>query len=43
MAFYIHLGCELSGSAYSTGLVDQWIHLIGLVERLDIMALVISL
>lgn len=43
MAFYIHLGCELSGMAESNRIVDQWIHTIPLFERLEIMGTVLEL
>jgi hypothetical protein len=43
MAFYIHLGCELSGKTESTRLVDCWIHAIPLFQRLGIMATVLEL
>ncbi|MGD8834797.1 MAG: hypothetical protein PVI54_15630 [Desulfobacteraceae bacterium] len=43
MAFYIHLGCELSGKAESNCLVDRWIHTIPLLERLGIMETVLEL
>jgi hypothetical protein len=43
MAFYIHLGCELSGKTESTRLVDRWIHVIPLLKRLGIMETVLEL
>lgn len=43
MAFYIHLGCELSGKAESNHLVDRWIHIIPLLLRLEIMETVLEL
>jgi hypothetical protein len=43
MAFYIHLGCELSGKTESTRLVDCWIHAIPLFQRLGIMETVLGL
>jgi hypothetical protein len=43
MAFYIHLGCELSGETESNRFVDQWIHTIPLFERLEIMGMVLGL
>jgi hypothetical protein len=43
MAFYIHLGCELSGKTESTRLVDRWIHVIPLLQRLGIMETVLEL
>jgi hypothetical protein len=43
MAFYIHIGCELSGKAESNRLVDRWIHAIPLLERLMIMETVLEL
>jgi hypothetical protein len=43
MAFYIHLGCELSGKAESNRLVDSWIHVIPLFKRLEIMETVLEL
>ncbi len=43
MAFYIHLGCELSGKAESNRIVDNWIHVIPLFERLGIMETVLAL
>jgi hypothetical protein len=43
MAFYIHLGCELSGKTESTRLVDSWIHAIPLLQRLGIMETVLEL
>ena len=43
MAFYIHLGCELSGKAESNRVVDQWIHTIPLFQRLAIMETVLEL
>ena len=43
MAFYIHLGCELSGKSESTRLVDRWIHAIPLFQRLGIMETVLEL
>jgi hypothetical protein len=43
MAFYIHLGCELSGKAESTRFVDRWIHTMSLFQRLGIMETVLEL
>jgi hypothetical protein len=43
MAFYIHLGCELTGKTESTRLVDRWIHAIPLLQRLGIMETVLVL
>jgi hypothetical protein len=43
MAFYIHLGCELSGKTESNRLVDCWIHAIPLFQRLGIMETVLEL
>jgi len=43
MAFYIHLGCELSGTAGSNRVVDRWIHALPLFQRLEIMATVLAL
>lgn len=43
MAFYIHLGCELSGKAESNRVVDRWIHIIPLLQRLVIMETVLEL
>lgn len=43
MAFYIHIGCELSGKAESNRLIDKWIHTIPLAERLTIMEMVLDL
>jgi hypothetical protein len=43
MAFYVHLGCELSGKAESNRLVDRWIHAISLLQRLGIMETVLEL
>lgn len=43
MAFYIHLGCELSGKTESNRLVDRWIHTIPLLQRLGIMETVLEL
>jgi hypothetical protein len=43
MAFYIHLGCELTGKAESNRLVDCWIHAIPLFRRLGIMETVLEL
>jgi len=43
MAFYIHIGCELSGKAESTCFVDRWIHTMPLLQRLGIMAMVLEL
>ena len=43
MAFYIHLGCELSGKAESNRVVDCWIHTIPLLQRLGIMEIVLEL
>ena len=43
MAFYIHLGCELSGKAESNRFVDQWIHVIPLFQRLEIMEIALEL
>ena len=43
MAFYIHLGCELSGKPESTRFVDAWIHAVPLFIRLAIMETVLDL
>lgn len=43
MAFYIHIGCELSGKAESNRFVDNWIHSIDLLTRLSIMEIVLDL
>lgn len=43
MAFFIHIGCELSGSAESNMVIDQWIHMITLPTRLEIIQTVIEL
>ncbi len=43
MAFYIHLGCELTGRAESTQFIDRWIHLMGIIPRLNIMTIVLDL
>lgn len=43
MAFYIHLGCELSGKADSNRILDRWIHVIPLLQRLLIMEMVLDL
>lgn len=43
MAFYIHIGCELSGKAESNRFVDHWIHTIPLLHRLGIMETVLEL
>jgi hypothetical protein len=43
MAFYIHLGCVLSGKTESNRLVDRWIHVIPLLQRLGIMETVLEL
>jgi hypothetical protein len=43
MAFYIHLGCELSGRSESTRFMDSWIHRLPLFERLQIMETVLEL
>ena len=43
MAFYIHIGCELSGRAESTRFVDYWIHMIALSTRLEIIETVLDL
>ena len=43
MAFYIHLGCELSGKAESNRIVDRWLHTIPLILRLSIMEAVLEL
>jgi hypothetical protein len=43
MAFYIHLGCDLSGKSESTFLMDTWIHNTPLLIRLSIMAIVMEL
>jgi hypothetical protein len=43
MAFYIHLGCKLTGSRESNWLIDQWIHMVSLCVRLEIMETVLEL
>ena len=43
MAFYIHLGCELSGRAESNRFVDCWIHSVSLIQRLGIMETILEL
>jgi hypothetical protein len=43
MAFYIHIGCELNGKAESNKFVDQWIHAMALLIRLEIMSTVLDL
>lgn len=43
MAFYIHIGCELSGKAESNRFVDRWIHSVKLLRRLNIMETVLDL
>lgn len=43
MAFYIHIGCELSGSDESTQFIDRWIHMMGLSARLGIMEMVLGI
>jgi hypothetical protein len=43
MAFYIHLGCVLSGNGESNRVIDRWIHMAALRRRLDIMSLVFEL
>jgi hypothetical protein len=42
MAFYIHLGCKLTGSRESNWLVDRWIHMVPLWVRLEIMETVLE-
>lgn len=43
MAFYIHIGCELTGGAESNLFIDRWIHALSLYHRLQIMEAVIDL
>jgi len=43
MAFFIHLGCELTGRAESTQLIDRWIHMKDIISRLKIMATVLDI
>jgi hypothetical protein len=43
MAFYVHLGCELSGKIESTRMLDSWIHGTPLLKRLGIMETVLEL
>jgi hypothetical protein len=43
MAFYIHLGCELSGRAESTQFIDRWIHMMDILSRLNIMETVLAI
>ena len=43
MAFYIHIGCELTGRAESIQFIDRWIHMVDLTSRLDIMGIVLVL
>ena len=43
MAFYIHIGCELTGRRDSNALIDQWIHKMTLLWRLEVMATVLEL
>jgi len=43
MAFYIHIGCELTGRQDSNEFIDRWIHGIRLSSRLRVMERVIDL
>lgn len=43
MAFYIHIGCELTGRRESNAFIDQWIHGMTLFWRLEVMATVLDL
>ncbi len=43
MAFYIHIGCELTGRRDSNALIDRWIHDMSLFWRLEVMATVMDL
>lgn len=43
MAFYIHIGCELTGKPESTRFVDAWIHEMPFFIRLAIMETVMDL
>jgi len=43
MAFYIHIGCELTGRDGSNDIIDRWIHAIRLSSRLRVMEMVIDL
>lgn len=43
MAFYIHIGCELSGHAGSVKVIDRWIHQMPFTKRIEIMGVVLDL
>jgi hypothetical protein len=43
MAFYIHIGCELSGRSESNLVIDQWIHMMSILSRLEVMEVVLDL
>jgi hypothetical protein len=43
MAFYIHIGCELTGRAGSNFVVDRWLHQMPLSVRLKVMGIVTDL
>ena len=43
MLFYIHLGCVLDGNRESNTVIDKWIHMIPLKNRLDRMETVFEL
>lgn len=43
MAFWLHIGAELSGKAESNRIVDKWLHMVALYRRLAIMERVMEL